>query len=195
MTKRGSPGRTHSSHPASDRSIRTNLSTILLIVFVFFFLFTARIIYSPLLLSIEESLGLGHAQAASFFLFITIGYAGMMLLSGFVAAAIGHRSTILLSVLLALLGLVAVSLSPSLWGIRAGLVLLGVGSGLYFPSGIPMITSLVDDKDEGKILAFHEIGPNIGSVIAPIAAIFALRVFSWRIVLLFLSCIVVVAAV
>jgi NNP family nitrate/nitrite transporter-like MFS transporter len=195
MKIKRSPDRTLSSRPVSDRSVRANLSTILLLVFVFFFLFTSRIIYSPLLLSIEESLGLGHAQAASFFLFITIGYAGMMLFSGFVAAAIGHRSTILLSVLLALLGLVAVSLSPSLWGIRAGLVLLGVGSGLYFPSGIPMITSLVDDKDEGKILAFHEIGPNIGSVIAPIAAIFALRVFSWRIVLLPLACIGAVAGV
>jgi MFS family permease len=195
MTKKRLPNRTRSSHPASDRSIGANLPTILLIVFVFFFLFTSRIIYSPLLLSIEDSLGLGHAQAASFFLFITIGYAGMILFSGFVAASIGHRSTILLSVLLALIGLLAVSLSPSLRGIRVGLVLLGVGSGLYFPSGIPTITSLVDDKDEGKILAFHEISPNIGSVIAPIAAIFALRVFSWRIVLLFLACIGAIAAV
>ncbi len=195
MTRKRSPNRTSSSRPASGRSIRANLPTILLLVFVLFFLFTARIIYSPLLLSIEESLNLGHAQAASFFLFIALGYALMMLFSGFVAAGIGHRSTILLSVLLALLGLLAVSLSPSLWGMRAGLILLGVGSGLYFPSEIPTLTSLVDDKDEGKVLAFHEIGPNIGFVIAPIAAIFTLRFFSWRIVLLFLACVGAVSGV
>lgn len=195
MTKKRSPDRTLSSHPAPDRSIRANLPTILLLVFVLFFLFTSRIIFSPLLLSIEESLGIGHAQAASFFLFITLGYSVMMLFSGFVAAGIGHRGTILLSVLLGILGLLAISLSPSLWGIRAGLILLGIGAGLYFPSGIPTITSLVDDKDEGKVLAFHEIGPNIGFVIAPIAAIFTLRFFSWRIVLLFLACTGAVAGV
>ena len=69
------------------RGIRANFPTIMLLVFVLFFLFTARIISSPLLLDIEESLGLGHAQAASFFLFITVGYSGMMIFSGFVAAA------------------------------------------------------------------------------------------------------------
>ena len=195
MIKKRSPNRTFSSHPASDRSIRANLPTILLLVFVLFFLFTARIIFSPLLLSIEESLGIGHAQAASFFLFIALGYSVMMLFSGFAAAGIGHRGTILLSVLLALLGLLAISLSSSLWGIRAGLILLGIGAGLYAPSGIPTITSLVDNKDEGKVLAFHEIGPNIGFVIAPIAAIFALRFFSWRTVLLFLACIGAVVGV
>ena len=97
-----------------NRSIRANLPTILFLVFVLFFLFTARIIYSPLLVSIEQSLGLGHAEAATFFLFITIGYAGMMIFSGFVAAAIGHRNTIILAVLLAVLGLIALSLSSSL---------------------------------------------------------------------------------
>jgi NNP family nitrate/nitrite transporter-like MFS transporter len=172
-----------------NRSIRTNLPTILLLVFVFFFLFTSRMIYSPLLISIEKSLGLGHAQAASFFLFITIGYAGMLIFSGFVAAAIGHRATILLAALVAILGLIAVSLSSTLWGIRASLILIGAGSGLYFPSGIPTLTSLVEEKDEGKVFALHEIGPNSSFVIAPIAAVFALRFLNWQGILLVLACI------
>jgi len=172
-----------------NRSIRTNLPTILLLVFVFFFLFTSRMIYSPLLISIEKSLGLGHAQAASFFLFITIGYAGMLIFSGFVAAAIGHRATILLSALVAILGLIAVSLSSTLWGIRASLIIIGAGSGLYFPSGIPTLTSLVEEKDEGKVFALHEIGPNSSFVIAPIAAVFALRFLNWQGILLVLACI------
>jgi MFS family permease len=178
-----------------DRSIRANLPTILLQVFVLFFLFTARIIYSPLLLSIEESLGIGHAEAASFFLFITIGYSGMMVFSGFVAAGIGHRNTILLAVLLAILGLIAASLSSSVWGVRAALILLGLGAGLYFPSGIPALTALVEDRDEGKALALHEIGPNLSFVLTPIAAVFALRFLSWQEVLFVLACIGAVSGV
>ncbi len=175
--------------------IRANLPTILFLVFVLFFLFTARIIYSPLLLSIEESLGLGHAEAASFFLFITIGYSVMMIFSGFVAAAIGHRNTIVLAVVFVILGLVAVSLSSSIWGMRAALVLVGVGAGLYFPSGIPTLTALVEDRDEGKALAIHEIGPNLGFILAPIGAVFALRFMNWKAVLLVVACIGAVAGI
>jgi len=175
--------------------IRANLPTILFLVFVLFFLFTARIIYSPLLLSIEESLGLGHAEAASFFLFITIGYSVMMIFSGFVAAAIGHRNTIVLAVVFVILGLVAVSLSSSIWGMRAALVLVGVGAGLYFPSGIPTLTALVEDRDEGKALAIHEIGPNLGFILTPIGAVFALRFMNWKAVLLVVACIGAVAGI
>jgi NNP family nitrate/nitrite transporter-like MFS transporter len=170
------------------RGIRANLPTILLLVSVLFLLFTARIVYSPLLLSIEESLGLRHAEAASLFLFITIGYSGMMIFSGFVAAAIGHRNTILLGVLVATLGLAAVSLSATLWGMRAAVAIVGVGAGLYFPSGIPTLTSLVEDNDEGKALALHEIGPNLSFVVAPIAAALALRYVRWQGVTFLLAC-------
>lgn len=171
------------------RSIRANLPTILLLVFVLFFLFSARIIYSPLLVSIEENLGLSHAEAATFFLFITIGYSGMMIFSGFVAAAIGHRNTIILAVALAVLGLVALSLSSSLWGMRAALILIGVGAGLYFPSGIPTLTSLVEGRDEGKALAIHEIGPNLGFILTPIGVVITLRFMDWQTILFVVACI------
>jgi len=92
-------------------------------------------------------------------------------------------------VLLAVLGLIAVSLSSSLWQMRAAMILIGVGAGLYFPSGIPTLTSLVEDESEGKALALHEIGPNLGFVLAPIGAVFALRHLSWQSVLLVLACI------
>jgi NNP family nitrate/nitrite transporter-like MFS transporter len=180
---------------ATPLSLRRNLPTILLLVFVLFFLFTARIVYSPLLLAIEDTMGIGHAQAASFFLFITIGYAGMMLFSGFVAASLGHRATILLSVSLSVVALLAVSLSKSLWAMRGSLILLGIGCGLYFPSGVPTVSSLVAEKDEGKALAIHELAPNLAGIIAPIGAIFALRFASWRFVLILLAGIGVLAGI
>jgi NNP family nitrate/nitrite transporter-like MFS transporter len=184
-------------HRSADpiRSIRVNLPTILFLVFVLFFLFSARIIYSPLLLSIEQSLGLGHTEAATFFLFITIGYSGMMIFSGFVASAIGHRNTIILAVVLTVVGLVSLSLSSSLWAMRAALVFIGVGAGLYFPSGIPTLTTLVEAGNEGKALAVHEIGPNLGFILTPIATVFALRFLNWQAVLLLLACVGATAGV
>jgi NNP family nitrate/nitrite transporter-like MFS transporter len=175
------------------RSLGRNLPTVLMLVLILFFLFTARIIYSPLLLAIERSLSLSHAGAASFFLFITLGYSLMMLFSGYVAARLQHRRVILLAVLLSCLGLLVIALSPSLAMIRLGLVLLGTGSGLYFPSGIPTITSLVEAHDEGKVIALHEVGPNSAFVLAPIMAALLLPVFSWRAILLLIAAFGIIA--
>jgi NNP family nitrate/nitrite transporter-like MFS transporter len=169
------------------RGLRHNLPTVLMLVLIMFFLFIARIIYSPLLLSIERSLSLNHAGAASFFLFITLGYGLMMLFSGYVAARLQHRWVIVLAVLLSCLGLVVISVSPSLVTIRLGLILLGTGPGLYFPSGVPTITSLVETRDEGKAIAMHEVGPNSAFVLAPILAALLLPLFSWRAILLFVA--------
>lgn len=168
----------------STRLLRRNLPTALMLVVILFFLFTARVIYGPLLLAIEASLGLSHAGAASFFLFIVAGYGLMMLFSGYVAARLHHRWLILLAVAVTCLGLALIVVSRSLAMIRVGLMLLGGGSGLYFPSGVPTITSLVDSRDEGKVLALHEVGPNAAFVVAPILAALLLPVASWKTILL-----------
>ncbi|UCF96152.1 MAG: MFS transporter [Spirochaetaceae bacterium] len=172
---------------ALSTGIRANISTILLLVAVLFFVFVARVIYSPLLPAIERDLHLNHTQAASFFLFITLGYTVMNLLSGFVASWLGHRSTVFIAALLVILASVFIAASSSLLLIRVGLVFVGVGAGLYPPSGIAMVSSLVDSKDEGKVLSIHEAGPNLGFIVAPLIVALILPRLNWR------SCLVVVS--
>ena len=164
----------------ADRSFRGVLPTLITLVTVLFFLFASRIIFAPMLVNISESLSLSLTQAASFFLFVTLGYSGSMLFSGFVSARLTHRWTILVSIVVTSLALGFIAVTRSLAGIRAGLVLLGAGAGLYFPSGIPTLTSLVDSRDEGRALAVHEVGPNLGFVLTPIAATLLLSAFAWR---------------
>jgi len=166
------------------KGIRANLSTILLLVAVLFFVFSARVIYSPLLPSIERDLHLSHTQATSFFLIMTLGYGIMNIFSGFIASKLGHRVTIMLAVFLAAAATAFVAASSSLLWLRLGLLLLGLGAGLYPPSGIPTLTSLVELKDEGKVLSIHELGPNLGFILAPLIVALILPVSSWRLVLL-----------
>ena len=144
------------------------MPTILLLVSVIFFIFLARVIYSPLLPSIEGDLHLSHTQAASFFLFITLGYVVMNIFSGFIACWLGHRKTIFLAVLLVSSATLLIAVTSSLLSIRAGLIVVGLGAGLYPPSGIAMVSSLVDSRDEGKVFSIHELGPNFGFIAAPL---------------------------
>jgi len=170
--------------PGSFRAAAPQLS---LLALVFFFVFTCRIVFSPLLPSIEADLGLSHARSTSFFLFITVGYSAASLLSGLVSARIGHRGTILASILAVGAALLLISRSPSLGAIRAGLVLLGATSGMYLPSAIPAATSLAAGGGEGRALAVHELAPNLAFVLVPLAAAALLARLSWRTFLLALG--------
>ncbi len=151
-------------------SLRAAAPQLALLALVFFFVFTARICFSPLLPSIEADLHLSHARSTSFFLFLSIGYGAASLLSGLLSSRIGHRATILLSALTTGAALLAISRAPTLGLIHAGLVLVGATSGLYLPSAIPTATSLAAGGGEGRALAVHELAPNLAFVLIPLAA-------------------------
>ena len=62
----------------------------------------------------------------------------------------------------------------------SGLIIAGLSSGLYLPSGIAILTDLIKREHWGKALAIHELAPNLGFVTAPFLAEAFLRLFSWR---------------
>jgi len=153
---------------------------ILLLASIFLLNFLGRVILAPLLPTIERDLGVGHAEAGSLFLFISVGYFISLLASGFVASRLMHYRTIILSASAIGLALVAISLSDSQPGVLVGLVLVGLSAGLYLPSGISTLTSLVGPNQWGKALAVHELAPNLGFVLAPLISEALLKWFSWR---------------
>lgn len=150
------------------------------LVAIFFLNIVSRLALGPLLPIVEHEFGLRHGAAGSLYFFITVGYCAGLYLSGYVAWWLSHRTTIAVSSITLGIALVAVSWTPSLSGMRVGLILLGVGSGLYLPSGIAALTENTKEASWGKALAIHELGPNLGYICAPLLAEFLLGFFSWR---------------
>jgi len=184
----------HSKTPDSHAGVDTEtvkfssfLGPILFLTGIFFLNFISRIIFAPLLPRIQEDLGLIHTEAASLFLFISMGYSVSLLGSGFVSRRFQHRKTIALSAATAGISLLGIALSDGIWTIRGGLLLLGLASGLYLPSGIAVLTSLVSVKHWGKAIATHEMAPNSSFIVAPLLAEGVMLWFSWRSVLVFLG--------
>jgi len=161
-------------------SFRAHMPFLLLLTAIFFLTFLGRVILAPLMPTIERELHIGHGQAGSFFLFVSLGYFAGLFGSGFVSSRLTHRWTIILSIVAAGGALFAVSLSHTLWWIRWVLILLGLSAGLYIPSGIAALTDMVDSRDWGKALAVHEIAPNLAFVAAPLLAEALMIWFSWR---------------
>jgi NNP family nitrate/nitrite transporter-like MFS transporter len=161
---------------------------MLYLVAIFLLNFMARIIFAPLMPAVEENLVLTHSQAGSLFLVLTAGYVLSLTGSGLVSSRLNHRRTIFISAFAVGLALLFTSLIQGLWGIRAGLFGLGVAAGIYLPSGIATLTSLVSSRHWGKALAVHEMAPNLGFFLAPLVAEAFLPFMSWRGVLAILGC-------
>ncbi|WP_319526610.1 MFS transporter [uncultured Desulfosarcina sp.] len=162
---------------------------------IFFLNFLSRIILAPLLPTVEQDLGISHGTAGSLFLLISVGYFAALLASGFVSARLLHRRTIVLSSVALGLALYLVAFSHGLFGMRAGLILVGMAAGLYLPSGIASITHLVDPRHWGKALAIHEVAPNLAFVAAPLLAEFMLGWISWRTVLVVLGSLTIASSI
>lgn len=156
------------------------LPTIVLLTAVFFVNFVSRIVFGPLLPVIEQEMGLGHGQAGSLFLLISAGYCVVISLSGFVSAKLGHRKTVALSSFSLAASLMFVAISSNAQHLRAGLFLLGAAAGLYLPSGMATMTTLVDRSLWGRAIAVHELAPNLGFVGAPFLAELFCEALSWR---------------
>jgi NNP family nitrate/nitrite transporter-like MFS transporter len=161
-------------------TFRSQIGPILLLAVIFFLNFMGRISIAPLLPAIEEDLCISHVQAGSLFMITTAGYFLAVMGSGLVSSRMSHRSTIVLSAFAAAVALVGVSLSNGFSSLRVSLLVLGLATGFYLPSGIVTLTSLVPAKHWGKALAIHELAPNLGFVAAPLISEALLQWFSWQ---------------
>jgi len=130
-----------------------------------------------------------------FFLFLAIGYFVAMLGSGFLSARITHRGSITLSCAALGVSLMSVSQAPTFLWIGVGFFSVGCAAGLYLPSAIATITSLVASPHWGKAIAIHELAPNIAFVAVPLLAELLLATSSWRSLLLYLGGITVMSSV
>jgi len=174
------PSDSASERAFSEPPFRSRIGPIFLLAAIFLLNFLSRIILAPLLPTIEKDLRLGHGEAGSLFLLISTGYFISLLGSGFLASRLMHYRTIILSATAIGIALITTSFSHSQSGIMIGLVLVGLAAGLYLPSGISTLTSLVSPKQWGKAIAIHEIAPNLGFIIAPLISEALLKWFSWR---------------
>ncbi len=160
--------------------LRVHLSPLLILTSIFFINFIARIILAPLMPRIEKELSIAHAEAGFFFLLISIGYFITLLSSGFFSSRLTHRKTIILSAAVLGVTLLGTSFSSGLWGIRIGVLIIGMAAGLYLPSGLATLTAIIAPRHWGKAIAIHEMAPNLSFIAAPLLAEALLIWFSWR---------------
>ncbi|MEX2442842.1 MAG: MFS transporter [Alkalispirochaeta sp.] len=161
-------------------TLRQAAPQVSLMAVMIFFSMYSRMVMSPLLVFIQDALAIGPAAATRLFLPQSISYSGAMLLSGFLAGRVGHRRTIATSGAVLGFGLIVVALGNSLLVMHLGFGLIGVGAGLYPPSGVASLTGMVRPEIRGKAIAIHEVGPNSAFVVAPLIVAAGVLLGNWR---------------
>ena len=164
----------------SDKPFTALMGPVLLMTSVFFFNFLGRLMLAPFLVSIEQELSISHMQAGELFLFTSLGISLALVCSGFLARKVQHRRTILLSSFGVGLFMILISWTSTLAGLKWAMFGLGTAVGLYLPSGISTITSVLPRAHWGKGLALHELAPNLSFIAAPAIAAVTQDIFTWR---------------
>jgi NNP family nitrate/nitrite transporter-like MFS transporter len=164
----------------TERSFRAALPWVVVLMGMVFFAIFPRLIFSPLLVSIADDLGLSYAEASGFFFYASIGFVGALLFSGHLSRYITHRWTIVAAVGITGGALLSASFAESKPALNAALVVAGVGSGLYPGSGIATLSAMVHARHRGSALAVHESGPNLAFVLAPVVVSLLLPITDWR---------------
>lgn len=167
--------------------------SLLFLASIFYCNFMSRIIFGPLMPLLEIDLGLSHSESGSFFLMISMGFSIGLFGIGLLSSRLTHRRIISLGMVVLGCSLLIISRAGSLGVIAAGLIMLGIGAGIYLPSGVATLTSLTEPRNWGKAFAIHELAPNIALVTAPLLAEAVIRWASWRMgpILLGVGCLVI----
>ena len=187
MYKISTPADASRSEKQSDLSLLNQLGPLLILTSIFFLNFVSRITPAPLTPRIELDLRLNHADAGALFLMISLGYFITLIGSGLLSSRVNHKRTIIISNTALGLALIGTSFCTGPWSIRLGLFTVGLAAGLYLPSGIATLTSLIPSRHWGKALAIHEVAPNFSFIAAPLICEAVLVWFSWRTVFLLIG--------
>ena len=181
--------------PMGSETFGNQVRPLFLIASIFLLNFTARIVAAPLLPAIEKDLGFSHGDAGSLFLFLSVGYFISLLGSGYISSRITHRKTIVVSAIAVGTALSFISFSNNLFAMRCSVFVLGISAGIYLPSGITTVTSLVIPKHWGKAVAIHELAPNLSFILTPLLAEMLLHWFMWRNILVFIGMVSVIMGI
>ena len=193
--KKSASDEDRSAEEVDVRSLRAQLSPVFFLTVIFSLNFISRIILSPLLPTIEKELGISHSQAGFFFFLSSGGYLVGLLSSGLFTSRSTHRLAIVVSIAGIGVAMLAIAAATNLLLMRCALIGLGFAAGLYLPSAIATITSLVDRQHWGKAIAVHEVAPNLAFFISPFIAELFLKWSSWRTALSVLGALSILASV
>lgn len=141
-----------------------------------------RMSYGILMPFMKESLGLSYGQAGMLATFNSIGYLGMVLIAGILAAKWGSKRLVVLGTFVVAAGLLYLATVQSFGASVIGMIILGVGTAFTYT---PLVNIVVGwfPQQRGMMIGFMVSGLGLGTLISSLLIPFFTSWFSedgWR---------------
>lgn len=144
-----------------------------------FFVLGTRFVFPALLPEIKGTFGLSNTTAGAAITAIWIAYAAVQFPSGAFSDRVGERLVLVVSVLVATVAVGIVVLAPAFLPFLLGAVLFGLGTGLYGPPRVIVLSNTYSRRDSTAIALTFAAG-SLGSAALPFVGGRLAAAFDWR---------------
>lgn len=133
----------------------------------------------PLIALIRQEFEFSYTQVFTYVTISGVLYGFGAIPAGYISDKWGSLKTIQLGIAISVAGLIGLFFSSSILAFAFFLIMIGLGSSVYHPSGLNAI-SKVFIQERGDAMGKHGFIGNFGQVIAPTIAAFLGARFGWR---------------
>ena len=144
-----------------------------------FFVLGTRFVFPALLPEIKSAFALSNTTAGAAITAIWVAYAVVQFPAGAFSDRLGERLVLVVSVLVAAVAVTVVALTPTFGLFLLGAVLFGLGTGLYGPPRVIVLSNTFEKRDSTAIALTFAAG-SLGSAALPFVGGRLASAFDWR---------------
>jgi predicted MFS family arabinose efflux permease len=138
-----------------------------------------RTAFAPLLPELQRAFGVGPAAVGVVASLVWLGTGAVRLPVGYLLTRVArHRVVVATGVVLAVASAFTAT-ADSVRLLQAGALLVGLASGAYFATAVPLISDLYPDG-VGRAVGIHGTAAQLAAVVAPTTVVAVLAAASWR---------------
>ena len=138
-----------------------------------------RVAFAPLVEPLQAAFDVGPATIGAVVSLVWFGTALPRLPLSYVLTRVSRRRVVVVAGVSLTGAAVLTALSPDIRTLRLGVVGVGVASGTYFVSAVPLISELYPDR-VGKRIGIHGTAAQLAAVAAPTVVVSVVAVTTWR---------------
>lgn len=172
-------------YPRLEKRLRTSplvdgrVGVLVAVGFGWFLVLGIRLVVPALFPSIKAEFVFSNTIAGSIYT-VLLGVAALLQFpGGVIADRVGGRSVLALGFGAGIAGLTLLAFAPVAWVFVLGIVLFGVGTGLYGTPRVTVLSAVYPERD-GTAIGICSAAGNVGTTVLPVVAAVVTAAVGWR---------------